>query len=607
MFNILGIVNLDAPARPLSIDCAMFRKMSNLDDARYKIIERQNLRAVFFNHKHDKPSYHVDRNLHLFAVGEAFLRSCQESPSAGPLSAEELMKLYRLESDKFVQKLKGNFTVILVDCECTRCTLYNSRFGISPFYYALDRNSFLFSTSLSVLIKHLSKKPDFDKTAISELALFNYPLGSRTYFRNVYMLCPAEIVYANSKGLRKELWWEVRSLYEVGLFSKYEALEMGSDLFHRVVNSLASDVSKVCVSFTSGFDSRSLLAALDKSNDDVLTYSFGIPGSLNVEIPKSIAAELDIAYQPMLLDGVYEHVYDEYAMKALLLSDCLSTVERANYPYTFRRLADFSSVTITGLFGSELLRTFQNVGHIVSSRLVRLNVAADPCAVLKDMILKSQQPCYFAPDIITQSIDEINSDISEILVKRFGDMNANMRFYMFLLTEGLRKYFGAEVHMERPWSVNRFPFLDEEFVEFLFRSPFAGVYSRAIKPTVTNRYFSQYFYAYIIRKYRPELLTALTDHGYPPRDVLSPVWFLFLGPRHVYYKWQQRLRRYREFKTEEWTHGLYSTYLSQQKMPDGMFSQRFLDDFKTGRWTDHRLDFARAASFKLWLEQISYL
>ena len=83
--------------------------------------------------------------------------------------------------------------------------------------------------------------------------------------------------------------------------------------------------------------------------------------------------------------------------------------------------------------------------------------------------------------------------------------------------------------MERPWAINRFPFLDDEFVEFAFKSPMAGVYSRTLTPTVENRFKSQYFYAYVIKKYRPELLKMRTDHGYSPGDVLSPMPLLKIG------------------------------------------------------------------------------
>ena len=175
---------------------------------------------------------------------------------------------------------------------------------------------------------------------------------------------------------------------------------------------------------------------------------------------------------------------------------------------------------------------------------------------------------------------------------------------MLLLTEGLRKYFGAEVHMERPYGTNRFPFLDDEFVDFLFRAPFAGVYSRTLRPTVGNRFRSQYFYAYIIRKYRPELLKAPTDHGHSPGDVLSPVALLRIGPKYVYKRWKRQRMGYREFKTEEWTEGFYNRHLFSKSIPKSLFSSTMEEDFRSGAWKARRMDFARAASFKLWLETI---
>jgi hypothetical protein len=187
---------------------------------------------------------------------------------------------------------------------------------------------------------------------------------------------------------------------------------------------------------------------------------------------------------------------------------------------------------------------------------------------------------------------------------RFGDMLPDQRFYMFLLTEGLRKYFGAEIHMERVHGTNRYPFLDDEFVEFAFRAPFAGVYSRTLRPTVGNRFRSQYFYAYLIRKYRPELLKEPTDHGHSPADVLSPVALLRIVPKVLHWRWRRQRTGYREFRTEEWTEALYQRHLFQRPLLRSLLAPSMREDFSTGEWKARRLEFARAASLKLWLEMI---
>lgn len=236
-----------------------------------------------------------------------------------------------------------------------------------------------------------------------------------------------------------------------------------------------------------------------------------------------------------------------------------------------------------------------------------VDLAANPIAELRQLISIPLTTGYLAPELFQKTVQEVEYDVSRVLIEQFGDMSPDKRFYMFLLTEGLRKYFGAEVHMERPWGTNRFPYLDDEFVEFAFSAPFVGVYSHTIKPSINNRYRSQYFYAYIIRKYRPDLLDAATDHGYSPRDVVSPFGLLKIAPKHLYWRWNRMRTDYREFKTEEWTEALYKRCLLEKPIKDDLFSRKLEEDFKNGSWKKNRLEFAKAASLKLWLEELNFI
>lgn len=556
------------------------------------------------------PAYCAIDGLHLFVVGEPFVRRAWAAgrPRApGPLSALEVLPWYRDDADGFLSATKGNFTLVLADERRARCVVVASRLAIAPFYYAMDGTRLLFSTSLVALVGSLRGRRELDRAAVAELALFNYPLGDRTYFQGIKALRPAEVVRVDQHGPRRARWWDVRQLYEAALYRRDDALELGSELFHASVNDLAADTPRVRVSFTSGFDSRATLAVLNKRSEDLLAYAFGIPGSINVRIPARICARLGVPFAPVYLDDEYAARFDDYALRALVLSDCLSTVERANYPYAFERLAGFSPVVLTGLFGSELMRTFQNVGYIVSANLTQLNLAADPHAAFQRLAARPDASIYFARGVLDDCQAEVESDLSAVLTEPFGDVSPDHRFYLFLLTEGLRKYFGAEVHMERPWGINRFPFLDEEFVEFAFHAPFAGVHARTLRPTIGNRFRSQYFYAYVIRRYRPQLLAYSTDHGYAPADLLRPLPLLAIGSRLVGRRLRPSQRAGREFRTEEWTAALYARHLFAHAPATSLFSEQLRAHFFSGEWQTQRLAFARAASFKLWTEQLEEL
>ena len=614
MFEVIGMFDTasEAPRPPILRGSPTL--MAGRCQTAFVSVRTDRFAVRYAEHTPGAPSHYAAGGKHLCVVGEVRLRSDARpvlptpiAPGA-PLTAPEVFALYRLAPDHFLDWIKGNFTIILADEAARQVTLHNGRFGISPFYYALERGRFIFSTSLAAVGAELACHPGADLAAVFEGGLFNYPLGARSYLRGVSSLCPAETVTADGDGLCRELRWDVRSLYERPLLAHDEALETGAALFHRIVNEMASDVPRVCLSITSGFDSRAVLAVLDRDRRDFLGYSFGIAGSLNVTIPEAIARRNQLQFAPIMLGDEYEHVFDQYARQAILLSDGLSTAERANYPYAFAELSAFAPVVLTGLFGSELMRTFQNSEAIVGQRLIRLNLAANPLAEAEALLAAPEGLRYFtAPGATGEIADQVRGDLAAALTDRFGGMPPDRRFYMFLLTEALRKYFGAELQMERPYVVNRTPFLDDEFVEFLFQAPFAGVYSRSLHPTISNRYRSQYFYAHVIRTYRPELLAASTDHGYPPGDVLSPLALLLIGPKLARRRWHAR-QGYREFKTEEWTTGFYQRHLVGE-LPDavggGVRADALDSDFRDGSWAANRAEFARAASLSLWHRELT--
>lgn len=612
MSDMIGLMAIHSDQRrKQNLDSALFDSARTYNpDAKYHLINGCYFQVVYLENLLKTQSYLKDGDLHLLLVGETYWgnhRKERQGCHKQPLAVHDILDLFYRNPNGFMHDIKGNYALVLIDDMKRRCTLYNSRFGISPFYYALVDGVFFFSTNATLISDCMPIKPEIDLAAIAESALFNYPLGDRTYVRQVKVLLPGEIVRADVTGVHRDLWWDVRRLFEQNLYSTHQALDIGSELFHEVVNDLASDVSKVRVSFTSGFDSRAIMAVLDKDRADILSYSFGTEGSLNLSIPKQICADNNMPFRSIYLDDEYDRVFEIYALKALRLSDGLATVERANYPYAFELLSEFSPVVMTGLFGSELLRTFQNVGHIVSENFVRINSAIDPIAEFRRIINEPTFAHYFASGLLQQVREEVEADISSVLLLRFGHLPSAHRFYMFLLTEGLRKYFGAEVHMERPWAINRFPFLDDDFVAFTFRAPFAGMHSEALKPRIGNRFRSQYFYAFIINKYRPELLNASTDHGYPPSDLLFAFPLLKIGPKFLFWRWKRKKAGYREFKTEEWTEQFYERHLSKGGYHEDIFSQKLKSDFISGNWKNNRAEFAKAASLKLWLEMVSLL
>jgi len=259
---------------------------------------------------------------------------------------------------------------------------------------------------------------------------------------------------------------------------------------------------------------------------------------------------------------------------------------------------------MTGLFG-EIMKPFIDTGNqFVARPFVAANLSVSP----EKTLLKSFNVCnrhYFSKDIIAQCHKEIAEDVVGGYIEEYKKAGKNNTHHAYLFKEGIAKYLGAELQSEKMYAVNRFPFLDDDFVRFAFETPCAGMRIKDIvHPSPLERWRAVSFYVYTIHKYKPQLLHALSSHGYAPREFLLPFGFFKAAASSTCLKAKTFLTKYREFKTEEWTEKLYRTYLFASDNTNNLFSANLKKDFETGAWKSNRFEFAKAAALKLYLDSL---
>ena len=412
---------------------------------------------------------------------------------------------------------------------------------------------------------------------------------------------PAEIFSFCDSLCKTQIYWSSDELYNNELMQDKDAIDNGCCLFNKIIKDYSGDKDKYCASLTGGFDGRTILSVLGNENKELLLYSFGITDSLNISIPQQISAENGLNYLPILLEKDYEGVYVEFAKQSVIFSDCMRTIESANYPYAFNIVSAFSDVVITGIFGSELLRTFQNVGVMVSNNFELLNKSENSensWILIKNKLYNS----YLSRDIIDKNFEDVRNEFEEEIWGPISNFDYNKRFYQFMIREGLRKYFGGEVQSERIYATNRFPYLDDDFVNFIFQSPFAGVYSNALNPSPNQRFRSQYFYAKIMEKYYPILLKYQTDHGFPASYVLSKIPVLKIGIPFLYNRRKKKKSNYQEFKPVEWAELFLNDIDNCLTFGNNdWYNDKLLKDYRQGLWKNNFYKFSNAISFNYWM------
>lgn len=532
----------------------------------------EKVKAEYFEYSNDKwkvfglgrdgyiEQVSIDEPVNVFIIGECFSRidSNYFTGNSRKLTAGDIKKLYLEKEDGLTNEIKGNFQIVVCDGRNKTISVLNSKGGISPFYYYNDNEVFICTTAIYLFPEVIKSKLTFSKANLLEYALFNYPLGENTLFQDVYNLLPGEIVSFKNGSVNKKKYYNVSDLITDKRVTEEEAIEKGNYLFNKVVNTLAADKDKITASLTGGFDGRAILSALNFDKTKLLLYSFGIKGSKNISIPIKIAEDLGYNFKPYYLEDEYAEAYPFYASMTCLLTDCLATVQRANYLYVFEDLAKHSDVVITGIFGSELMRTFQNAGLMISVPAVNILLSNDPLKRLSNEIDNYPYIGFWGTEIFNKDNKEavIESWRAKYLDKKYNSVNQFV--FTYFIKDALRKYFGGEVHAERLFATNRFPFFDDEFVELILQSPFSAINNTFLKPTIKERLNSQIYYAHIIKNNKAELLNYTTDHGFAPKYLFYPFSSLFIGSQ-VYVKSKiKKWSNYKEFNDKEWTERLFN-------------------------------------------------
>lgn len=392
----------------------------------------------------------------------------------------------------------------------------NSFGALFPLYYQIRPDRVLIGSSPFFLAKRAGDaKPD--RRYLLERLLFNYPFFQSSCFAGIRLLDAHSRLSVSAPGARVERAFAVEAHFGSGSEQSTESLNRLTELFEAESRLFLPD-TPFAISFTGGFDGRTLVAAArNAGRNDFFTYSFGMPHEADVTYPAAQARVLNIPYQPILLDQNYvDHHAGNSARAFLQLSDYNGNYGRPHYHYAAQLLSGQTGYLLTGNFGSELFRAMHQPGVMMSEALIRIFAAADDS--WKDALRQAPEgpaAAYFQPEM-----EALIADLEQYLGNK-KDLDPNQRFYVFVLEEIFRKYFGPELVMQRHYLRNRTPYLSLRFFQALNETIWSGVHTRLFEKQKNKRLKGQIFYSAFLRRTDPQLYRLPTNKGYSPADVLE--------------------------------------------------------------------------------------
>jgi len=164
-----------------------------------------------------QPMSNEDDSLWLICNGEVYnyLELRQQLVARGHhfrshSDTEVILHLYEDEGPECVSRLNGMFAFAIWDARQRTLFAARDRFGIKPFYYTLNDSCFLFASEIKALFQTGLIQPRLNRAGLADYLTFQFCLGEKTLFQDVYRLLPGHTLLLKPGGtLRLNKYWDL--------------------------------------------------------------------------------------------------------------------------------------------------------------------------------------------------------------------------------------------------------------------------------------------------------------------------------------------------------------------------------------------------------------
>lgn len=184
---------------------------------------------------------------------------------------ETIIHGYEEYGDKIVTKLRGMFAFVIWDKK--KKELFGARdyFGIKPFYYYKNNNTFIYGSEIKSFIPHPKFEKIMNNNALKTYLTFQYSALDETFFKNVFRLKPGHILkykdgeltiksyfnfsYNESQDNLKQIIEDIHSQVSKSVeYHKISDVKVGAFLSGGVDSSYIVSLLKPDTTYSVGFD-----------------------------------------------------------------------------------------------------------------------------------------------------------------------------------------------------------------------------------------------------------------------------------------------------------------------------------------------------------------
>jgi asparagine synthase (glutamine-hydrolysing) len=187
---------------------------------------------------------------------------------------EVLLTCYMEWGEECLHKLNGMFAFVIFDTLTGDFFAARDRFGIKPFYYYTDNETFLFASDIPSILTATCKNKEPENSVIFDYLVFNRTNHSkRTFFKEILKLQHGHQLTIRSGKVEIKRWYNLSEqicLHNSIVFNEKEFLE---ELKNSIDLQLRSDVP-VGTCLSGGLDSSAITSLVLENKKDVDLHSF---------------------------------------------------------------------------------------------------------------------------------------------------------------------------------------------------------------------------------------------------------------------------------------------------------------------------------------------
>ncbi len=381
------------------------------------------------------------------------------------VNSNEIYNYYVTEKLNFIDIIDGFYSIMIIDKIQNISFFIVDRYGVYSLFYYKCKRYILVADNIKQIIDNLPTVK-LNQQSIIEYLNFGYKIGDKTHIEGIYELEAAKKYEVDIDLIvKKYTYWNLLGLTESSKMSNKEFCEIFNKHHKKILNL----GGKLCLPFTGGRDTRTILSSYIHNLEKIRTYTHGPEYHSDVKLAKKVSSTLNVPHNYYKLN---EQWFKRLVQKAPLFSNG-ETFNGLNSFFDYTHVVESlqneqekADVFLSGVLGNQLYRNHpfgNNVPDLMNVKSISKFIVRNiPSAFNFKVNLSKYYKNVFKDLSIDEITEKVQKNIEKELLKSvgavttldylqyflFSSYSANMASNSLKLTGKYLKVIGSFFHKD---------------------------------------------------------------------------------------------------------------------------------------------------------------